>query len=345
MKRTITRAAGVFLGVLALALIALELLFRTFLMAPDFKFEDLELGPMNRPNVRVVYSKEGFGVHRTNALGFFSPDVRTDRPSVRVLVLGSSFAEALQVSPSDGFAAVAESRIEDSEFVNGAQSGWSPAPALLLLRRVYPELRPDFVVLQVSSVNAFEGGAVQMERDGEAGWRIAPPRLRTESELRLKEATDGISRHSALVTMLLQRANEVQADQRARLRARFLSETPGEPASAKASLADREDAFRWVLRQMMEITDRIVVLYVPVLEYGVERCINTTELDAAAIRGVATQLGLAMIDPTDAFCDEYLRTKQPLHGFDNAVMGEGHLNEAGHRILGEMLARSIEAAR
>jgi hypothetical protein len=262
-----------------------------------------------------------------------------------VLVLGSSFAEALQVSPSDGFAAIAESKIADSEFVNAAQSGWSPAPALLLLRRVYPELRPDFVVLQVSNVNAFEGGAVQMERDGETGWRIAPPRLRSESELRLKEATDGISRRSALVTMLLQRANEVQSDQRTRLRARFLGETSKAPFSTNADLAGREDAFRWVLRQMVEVTDRIIVLYVPVLEYGVERCTNTSEADAAVIHRVTEQLGLAMIDPTEAFCDAYLRTKQPLHGFDNAIMGEGHLNEAGHRVIGEMLARSIEATR
>lgn len=344
MKSSLGRSVLVFLATLAASLVALEFVFRTFLLAPDFKFEDPELGPMNRPHVRVAYSREGFGVHHTNALGFFSPELRAERPRVRVLVLGSSWAEALQVAPSDGFVAVAESLVAGSEFVNAAQSGWSPAPALVLLRRVYPQLRPDLVVLQVSGVNAFEAGSVHVERDGDAGWRIVPPRTRSDLELRLKSATDGISRHSALVTMLLQRAHQVQADQSARLRAKFGG--PTAPARSTGESGDgRQEAFRWVLRQMLEVTDRILVLYVPVLSYGVERCADTSERDAAAVRRIANELGLEMIDPTEALCAEYLRTKQPLHGFHNAVMGEGHLNAAGHRIVGELLARSVGAAR
>ena len=345
MKRSIAPPLLTFLGTLAAALVALELVFHTFLLAPDFKFEDPELGPMNRPHVRVVWSQEGFGVHYTNALGFFGPELRAERPRFRVLVLGSSWAEALNVSPSDGFVAVAGSLVEGSEFVNAAQAGWSPVPALVLLRRVYPEIRPDLVVLQVSGVNAIEAGSVHVERDGDAGWRIVPPRTRSDLELRLKNATDGISRHSAIVTMLLQRANQVLADQSARLRAKFGGPTAPAPPSTGESSDERQEAFRWVLRQMLEVTDHILVLYVPVLSYGVERCANTGERDAAGVRRVANELVLEMIDPTEALCAEYLRTKQPLHGFHNAVMGEGHLNVAGHRIVGELLARSVEAAR
>jgi hypothetical protein len=344
VKSSLGRSVLVFLATLAASLVALELVFRTFLLAPDFKFEDPELGPMNRPQVRAVYTREGFGVHHTNALGFFSPELRAERPRLRVLVLGSSFAEALQIAPDESFSAVAQSLVEDSEFVNAAQSGWLPAPCLVLLRRVYPTVRPDVVVLQVSGVNPFDAGPIHVERDGAAGFRIVLRDQRFGLEQRLKAALDGIASRSSLVTMLLERANQVQADQRARLRERVFGATAA-AGPAPPNESEREEAFRFVLREMSEITGRIVVLYVPELSYSVGGCVSVGQRDVAAVRAVAADLGLPVIDPSDALCAEYRSTGQPLHGFHNGVMGEGHLNAAGHRVVGRLVAQAVGSAR
>jgi hypothetical protein len=48
-----------------------------------------------------------------------------------------------------------------------------------------------------------------------------------------------------------------------------------------------------------------------------------------------------LVDPADEFCAAYARTHQPVHGFQNSIMGQGHMNAAGHEIVGGMLAKAI----
>jgi hypothetical protein len=53
---------------------------------------------------------------------------------------------------------------------------------------------------------------------------------------------------------------------------------------------------------------------------------------------------VTLVDPIDRFKAEFARTGQPLHGFSNSVLGSGHINAAGHRMLGEELARAVAEA-
>jgi hypothetical protein len=342
-RRNRLATLGVFLAIAIPQLFLVEMVLRTWLIAPDYKYEDPELGPMNRPHARVVFSKEGWAVHRTNAQGFFSPELREDRPRRRVLLLGSSFTEALQVAPAASFARVAEARLPDTEIVNAAQSGWSPAPAALLLERIEPELRPDLVVLQVSGVNPFTPNLVHVAPDGRGGWRIAPPIAAGEWERRIRLRTDWLASRSALVTMLLQRFNQIRIDQQTRLLAKF-GDGSGPAAHVRAGpVLGRRNALEWLLRRIAATNPRVMLLYVATPSYERGRCYAKDEEERAMNRSAAADLGLAFFDPTDALCADYLATGQPLHGFHNAAMGEGHLNARGHQVIGAAFAREIEA--
>jgi len=65
---------------------------------------------------------------------------------------------------------------------------------------------------------------------------------------------------------------------------------------------------------------------------------------AAFYHAFAARNRVTLVDPLDELRAEFARTGQPLHGFQNSVLGKGHLNAAGHRVVGERLARAIAEA-
>ena len=65
---------------------------------------------------------------------------------------------------------------------------------------------------------------------------------------------------------------------------------------------------------------------------------------AAFYHAFAARNQVTLVDPDRRVRAEFARTGQPLHGFPNSVLGSGHINVAGHRVLGERLARAIAEA-
>jgi hypothetical protein len=64
---------------------------------------------------------------------------------------------------------------------------------------------------------------------------------------------------------------------------------------------------------------------------------------AAFFHAFAARNHVTLVDPIEDFRAEFARTGQPLQGFPNSVLGVGHLNVEGHRVLGARLARAIAA--
>lgn len=88
--------------------------------------------------------------------------------TLRVLVLGDSFAEAMQVPLDEIFARLLEERLNAAgeipvEVVNAGVSGYGTAAQLLLLRRDGVRLRPDVVLLAFYPGNDVMNNSTELE--------------------------------------------------------------------------------------------------------------------------------------------------------------------------------------
>jgi len=104
--------------------------------------------------------------HRTNAFGFLSEDVtvKKDENTFRILVLGDSFTEALQVSSDKNFCGrlqhllnnFPDKQYKRIEVLNAGVSGYSPLNYYLNFKRELARFKPDLVLVQIFANDVFE---------------------------------------------------------------------------------------------------------------------------------------------------------------------------------------------
>ena len=104
--------------------------------------------------------------HRTNSQGMMGKEITAKKPpqTFRILVLGDSFTEALQVGDDENFCARLE-RLYNSdgkrplprfEVANAGISGYSPISMYLYFKRKLTRLKPDLVVVQLFANDVYE---------------------------------------------------------------------------------------------------------------------------------------------------------------------------------------------
>ncbi len=124
---------------------------------------DPELGFTLRPNAEGWWTKEGSAYIKINSRGFRDYEHTLAKPThtMRIAVLGDSFAEALQVPIENTFWSVMQrplagamaQRGKSVEVLNFGVSGFSTARELILLRQRVWQYNPDVVVLLVTPGN------------------------------------------------------------------------------------------------------------------------------------------------------------------------------------------------
>ncbi len=119
-------------------------------VAPNLMVLDHELGWTHRRNVRRTYHVEGVdAVVDMNELGLRGTVYTGPSQHQRVLVLGDSFADGLEVSNEDLFSVIWDRHRPDLEVVNAGVGGYGTLQALLRLRQLESLIRPDLCVLMV----------------------------------------------------------------------------------------------------------------------------------------------------------------------------------------------------
>jgi hypothetical protein len=130
---------------------------------PLFYEPDETRGYALRPGAAGLYRKEGRAFVRINSEGLRDDEqTREKRPgTLRIALLGDSYAEALQVEQEEAFWSVAERLLADCpaaaggsiEFVNFGVSGYGTGLELLTLREQVWSYQPDVVLLAVTTNN------------------------------------------------------------------------------------------------------------------------------------------------------------------------------------------------
>lgn len=114
-----------------------------------------------RPNHRGVFrGVETTELYQTNSFGMRDREHSIEKPShvYRILVLGDSFMEALQVPYEQSFPYLLGKRLKeidnkDVEVINAAVSGWGTDQELTYLERLGSQLEPDLILIAMTLTN------------------------------------------------------------------------------------------------------------------------------------------------------------------------------------------------
>lgn len=323
----------------ALLLIAAEVVVRLWLVSPSVAVSDTRYSWVLPPHARIVNSIEGWSSTHTNSQGLLDEELRVPRARVRAVLLGDSFTEALQVARRDNFGSVAERRVPGLEMVNVGYSGRSPVEYADWLEEYGPRLAPDIVVVQLNDGDLAD--LLLPAAQARLAAATAPPSGAPPAG-RLARLSRRVLRNSALATVAWRRLKQFVTDERAQLAKHFR----GAGAVAKDPAADpRLPALMDALhRRIAAHSPRLVYLYVPGVDYFEPQVDYSGPQAAAFYHAFAVRNRATLVDPLDEIRAEFARTGQPLHGFQNSVMGGGHMNTDGHRVVGERLARAVAEA-
>lgn len=324
---SILRQAGLAL-LLSLILLGLsELLVRKTLTNPSAIHAHPRYGAVMEPGATIVHSTEGYSINRLNSLGLFDEEPRDDTTH-RILLIGDSYAEAKQVSRSQTFARLLEEKIDGLEIVNAGQSGRTPVQSSYFAEDYAPKLNPDLVVLQVN--------------DGDIGDLIAGTgagNLGGGEDHPIRK----IMRKSALFTLLVRRTSFLVNTERSRLNRKF---SPPENAT-RISLEIPpvvEERLRESLTRIRATGSDVVFLYIPLIEYSDGELRLKWPARHQFYVDFCEANGVRLVDPTEAFFEAIKAEGQPIHGFQNSVMGWGHINKRGHRVVAEAAAPILREA-
>ncbi|MDD5069621.1 MAG: SGNH/GDSL hydrolase family protein [Candidatus Omnitrophica bacterium] len=161
--------------------LALELVIRVFSFSMPELVEDSKLGDgyslFPKPYSRYFYFSEGYSRGKYNRFGlrdYDSYSLKKGKGVCRIIVVGDSFVEALQVDLADTFENITERLLNNDsslkkkyssfEVINCGRSGWGTAQQYLWYEKNLKRFNPDIVVLAFYIGNDFNNNVYQWER-------------------------------------------------------------------------------------------------------------------------------------------------------------------------------------
>lgn len=175
-KRVLVKLLSV-LGGVAAGLLAAEVTLR----AVGFRYANLyrgdtEVGFALRPGAEGWWQSEGGETYiKINSAGWRDREHAVRKPpgTLRVAILGDSYAEALQVPAESAFWSVAERKLQGCEMAGGRNvevinfgvSGFSTARELITLRSRVWQYSPDVVVLLLTTANDIRDNSKILSHD------------------------------------------------------------------------------------------------------------------------------------------------------------------------------------
>ena len=181
-KRLFAKLLLIVLGLLVGSVIAEIALRVSGYSYPEFYTLDQTRGYALRPGMEGWYRKEGEAFVRINSDGLRDREHSLTKPgdTIRIAVLGDSYAEAFSVSLEDAFWSVMERKLHECdafsgkniEVINFGVSGYGTAQELLTLREDVWKYSPDLVMLTVTTNNDITDNSRELKKSDEIPYFI-----------------------------------------------------------------------------------------------------------------------------------------------------------------------------
>lgn len=335
IRRHIVKLLLIGLGLL----LAAEFLLRNLVLSPSIQTFDPELGYVYLPGGEIFQAREGISRIQLNTLGLNNSEPLIITPGLQVLVLGDSYTEALQVPRRENFVNVAAT-LSGLEIINGGRSGLGPAHYPVLLNRLSRIFKTDLIVIcltlgDIADLEATPRHVIRKKNSGQISKIIVRP----SANNKLRPYIEPAIHHSALATIMMGRMALLAHDVRIPT---FLTSSDVTEVAATDTDAELLFLFGELNRQ-----HKTAFLYIPVLHYLPGG--HTTEIAASVterhrLKATVMASGAPFIDAGPMMRAAYARGQYPLAGFQNARLGEGHLNTQGHAAVAEALVQAIHEA-
>jgi hypothetical protein len=327
----------------------------------------------HRPNVEGWYRLEGKAYVRINADGLRDKEHSREKPpgTLRIAVLGDSFAEALQVPVPETFWAILERNLRGCrgfagrpvEVINFGVSDYGTAQQFLLLRHRVWQYAPDLVIVALFLENDVRNNSKMLERD-----KVRPFFVLHDGELSLDtsfrenslyKARTGFTRR-AIVTVsdhlrVIQLANLARRRVVAWSRGAVPTEDSGvdEGVFRPPAAPEWQQAWRVTEALLLKMRDEVRAhgarLLLVTLSSGIQvdpdpvvrrRFMEKLGIDDLfysdrRVRRFAIDAGIEIVTlapPMQAYAESNQRY---LHGFANTGRGRGHWNTVGHAVAAE----------
>ncbi len=379
MKRVFISGVLVLGGLLVAVLLAEGALRLLGVSAPIWHRPDPELGWALRPGVSGEFRQEGHARVAVNADGRRDPGYPLAKPAgtYRIVVLGDSYSEAMQVEREQAYWALLPSRLEACNFARGKAievlnfgvSGYGTAQQLLALQARAAAYRPDLVLLQFTNGNDVSDNSLALDDNKTRPFFVAGGDGRLEldksflqgAEFRritswphetLRELSD-----SSRVLQLLRAAKRISLVTHAQAD----GVEQGMEAVVLAPPRDErwEQAWRITEKLMLEIHRhahrlgaRFLVFTVPyAIQVHPEREVRQA-LQAKLgvpdlfypdrrIEALAKRAGIDAVALAPRMQRLAEERKAFFHGFPESGLGRGHWNAEGHRTAADLIAERL----
>ena len=334
---------GVIVTVLA------ELLLRTFFISPSRQHFDAELGWQYIPNSKIVYSSEGYAIHRLNELGMNDESLAEKNNQEKILVLGDSFTEALEVARDKNFVSQLDNRFDEIDFVNAGRGAYAPPHQLIVIKRMAAHMQQarNLLFLSHGDIHDLISLPLDITQTPEGVISFLVPV--NEGKDAIKDKFRVILHNSALATYIMRRYHrEIKKFIRFvaspciwKCQSRgSMNAQPKQGAIEKASIASdhkkEKDMLTYIFNKL-ETTAPTLIFYIPNVIYKTQgnAAISDYSLkELGIIEAAARSSGLPFYDLSQQFFNDYKKTGFAAFGFSNTqVGGEGHLNSHGHQVV------------
>lgn len=336
-------------------------------------------GTKLHPGAEGWVRDEGRAYVRINSAGQRDVEhaLATIPDTVRVAILGDSFAEALQVEQKDAFWSVLATQLDacpaytgkSIEPFNFGVSGYGTAQELITYRQVVRDYRPSIVILAFYVGNDVRNNSKALEPA-----RYRPFFTLARGELVLDDSFHHLPNFTPDNMAWIARRNDLvnatrigQVVRRLAVVMRSEQQTSGLPPGTEFGIddgvfappkdmawADAWEVTEALLRQLnWETRADGARLWIVTLSSGVqvhtdkslrrameERLgVDTLDYPDRRIADFGLREGIPVITLLDPFRDYVNETHTLLHGFDGR--GMGHWNQTGHRLAGKIIAAKL----
>jgi len=317
---------------------------------PQFLAVDPIVGHRHRPNVEGYFAREGLSYVRINRHGFRDKEYTIERnDKKRIVVLGDSYTEALQVDLEQTYHGRLEAEFADRlEVLNFGVSGYGTAQELLTYKLFARTFRPDIVLLAFYPGNDIKDNVKDLSGNyprpyftlGQDGLELDDSFRRSPKQRRSKRVYDlyyYLTDHSIILSLLDQLRYRKRREQSAQQRAliRGMSKAESDLIYAPKSKSHR-DAWLLTERLILELAAEAKkdgAEFVLLVQDSMPRQITTID-NAYYVEGRLGRLceenGLVCGFMGPAAIDIYRKSGRTLHGFGGG--NSGHWNQEGHEV-------------
>lgn len=323
---------------LLVSLLLLEIMVRCLVLSPAREQYVEKIGYGHAPLSEVLRTYEGYARLRVDDLGLNNPPLPDPLPEHRLLVMGDSFVEALQVMQEENF----ESRLQQAWsdrggalVYNAGFDGSDPSFDPDIVDWLMPYVQPQGLLVCVNAHDLTEISRWPVKRQDDGSMTgfvhdVQPPGM-------LKRTVLWVYAHSALVTHLKWKYEHEVRNWWHALSAGSVAVDP-QPVKTVDDFHAGEEGWRWVLQQLSAKGMPVTVLLMPEIRYSATGAEAVDSERRQRLQAVAEALGIPVLDGNQPLLAEFAHSGQPGVGFANTHFGEGHINARGHAALASWLA-------